>query len=700
MGLSAPWQLGWLGLLVPLVLLYVLRRRRLERHVGSTLLWEAALRDLRAERPWRRLVPHVSLLLQALVIVVGALALAKPTGRTTVPAGAHVYVVIDTSMSMGASLAADPDRTRLHRAKARTLALFDDLPPGGELAVILAGDSPEVASPPTRQRSSVETALQRARVTGTRSALSDAVALAAQRAADAPAGSRVVLMTDRAAGPSLTPLPAPEDGRGIDPHTEGAEEGQDGEGGERRSDSGDAVLHLSGFSAPIELVDLGESVSNTAIIAADARPQPTEDRPDRVEVFARVARFGESPADVYITLATLSGASEDSDGDGAPEPRVIGSRRLTVTPSEAASLVFDVDLAPDASGSAPLLQLQLATARERDTDAIALDDRAVIPSPAARRLPVFLFGSPPPPLMRLLRTDRDVELFQTSLEAMRAAAEVEGGSAVQIDGLRVYSGPLPDTPPPGDSWVLGPRGERAFEVELAAETASAMVTRWAETDPRLRFVRFDTQRLGAVRTLGDAARPLVFTTAGPAIGVVSRPSGETTVVGADLGVGDWPRDPSFVVFFRNLLERARVRRAQGGVPAAPIGTAIRVRAGGEDGAPVVVTTPSGHEFTGVTRSGAALIPITAESGLFRVRTGERNIAALRNVLDPEASDLRPRLRIQRSAATSGHGDAQEANDAESARRDAPQALWPLLALLLLLLVAIEATWASREGAVS
>ena len=72
MGLLSPLSLLWLGLLVPLVLLYVLKRRRERKVVGSTLLWEAAVRDLRAERPWQRLRPHLSLLLQALVIVLGA----------------------------------------------------------------------------------------------------------------------------------------------------------------------------------------------------------------------------------------------------------------------------------------------------------------------------------------------------------------------------------------------------------------------------------------------------------------------------------------------------------------------------------------------------------------------------------------------------------------------------------------------------
>ena len=72
MTLLEPLQLLWLGLLAPLTALYILKRRRQRRRVPSTLLWEAALRDMRAERPWKRLLPHASFILQVLLIIAGA----------------------------------------------------------------------------------------------------------------------------------------------------------------------------------------------------------------------------------------------------------------------------------------------------------------------------------------------------------------------------------------------------------------------------------------------------------------------------------------------------------------------------------------------------------------------------------------------------------------------------------------------------
>src|SRR5689334_23937306 len=127
MGLIAPAQLAWLGLLAPLIVLYILRRRRQLRQIGSTLLWELALRDMRAEKPWKKLIPQVSLFLQIAALVLGALALARPAGAGRVPAGSRLAVVIDTSASMAAKSARDARTTRLDeairlaRAEARSL---------------------------------------------------------------------------------------------------------------------------------------------------------------------------------------------------------------------------------------------------------------------------------------------------------------------------------------------------------------------------------------------------------------------------------------------------------------------------------------------------------------------------------------------------------------------------------------------------
>ena len=79
--LKAPGGLWLLGLLLPLLVLYVLKIRRQRVTVSSTWLWAAAARDLAAKSPFKRLVVQVPLLLELLALSLLALSLARPASR-------------------------------------------------------------------------------------------------------------------------------------------------------------------------------------------------------------------------------------------------------------------------------------------------------------------------------------------------------------------------------------------------------------------------------------------------------------------------------------------------------------------------------------------------------------------------------------------------------------------------------------------
>jgi hypothetical protein len=635
MELLSPWSLAWLGLTVPLLLLYVLKRRRQVRVVGSTLLWEQALRDLRAERPWRRLIPQVSLLLQLLALVAGALALARPVGAGTAPAGARVAVVIDASASMAAR---DPgaQRSRHAEAVARARALVRHLPPGGEALVVEAATPPVVVAPATADATALERALSGLRVRGGRADLTAALALAAERLRGARPGSRVVLYTDAAE---------------------------------------DAEVSLDTRGVPVEVRRVGgEQATNSGIVAVDVRPRPEEGAPDRCEIFVRVAHHGPRPADLFVTASV--------DGRG-----LVASRRITVRPDAAEAVVLVADLAPDEAARAPVVTVALAAAighPEASTgDALALDDIAVVPSPGARRLPVFAVGDPPAPVMRALRADSEVDLYTTSLERLAARP----ADAPPLDGLFVYTGRTPPDLPVGDAVAFAPLEATAFGVELGPEVVAPRIVSWDENDLRLRFVTFSDVHLDRARTVRGGARPLVSADAGAVIASVSRPGSEATVVAFDPSDGDWPTRPSFVVFVRNLVERARQRRAAGGVPPGLLGEPLRVPA--RDGEEVVVRTPSGRSVRARARGNLALVPVDAEPGVYEVEVGGRSLRALRNLLDASESDTRPRARFTAGVADTRNGTAD--------RRERRQA-WPSLVGALFALLVLEALWATRNAA--
>jgi hypothetical protein len=179
----------------------------------------------------------------------------------------------------------------------------------------------------------------------------------------------------------------------------------------------------------------------------------------------------------------------------------------------------------------------------------------------------------------------------------------------------------------------------------------------------------------------------VTTDAGVAVAALERPDGEATIVSLDPDRGDWPLKPGFVVFFRNLLERARARRRESGVTQGELGAPLRVSA--DDGAAIEARTPSGRVLVSRARGGVAMIDVTAEPGAYRVRVGERERLALRSLLDAEESDLSPRASFTQS---------DERAPVATSEAIAQHEAWPWLALALLFLLGLEALWATRRGA--
>src|SRR2546423_9336347 len=113
----APLALAGLAF-VPLVLaFYLLKLRRDERPVASTLLWQRLVADVEANAPWQRLRRSLLLLLQLLLVVVLALLAARPFVERPAGLARDIVLIVDTSASMAATDVA-PDRLAAARAAA------------------------------------------------------------------------------------------------------------------------------------------------------------------------------------------------------------------------------------------------------------------------------------------------------------------------------------------------------------------------------------------------------------------------------------------------------------------------------------------------------------------------------------------------------------------------------------------------------
>src|SRR4051812_12200329 len=141
MPLTTP--LALLGLLfIPAVIaMYLLKLRRDEAPVPSTLLWTKLVTDVEANAPWQKLRRSLLLLLQLLLVGILALLAARPFLERPAGLARDIVLVLDTSASMGAT---DVLPDRLSAAKTAAIDALRELPTGGNVSLIAADRSARI----------------------------------------------------------------------------------------------------------------------------------------------------------------------------------------------------------------------------------------------------------------------------------------------------------------------------------------------------------------------------------------------------------------------------------------------------------------------------------------------------------------------------------------------------------------------------
>ncbi len=161
MTLTNPWGLLFLGLVVPVLMLHLLRSDRRRVIVPSALLWDDDPDPRTAARPWQRLRWTLPLVLQLGVVAIASTALAGPALRRDTPLAKHTVLVVDASASMGAQDGSDSGATRQDAAQAEAVSLIDAVPRGGVVTVVVAGATPRIAAARSSDRGDLRALLAR-----------------------------------------------------------------------------------------------------------------------------------------------------------------------------------------------------------------------------------------------------------------------------------------------------------------------------------------------------------------------------------------------------------------------------------------------------------------------------------------------------------------------------------------------------------
>lgn len=280
----APSFLALAALALPIIILYMLRLRRREVMVSSTLLWQRLTRDREANTLWQRLRRNLLLLLQLLILAALVVALARPYLPVPSVAAGSVALILDASASMNAA-DMPGGATRFTAAQDIARALIADLASGKVMTIIAAGPTPLVLSPPTADRAALREAVDRAQPTHAPADWEATLALAAASIAGREQAS-IVILSD---GGLPTDLPA--------------------------------------LPAEVRYVRVGREAHNLAVSALALRP--TADSP---QAFAAVTNYGPHDAAAILSISA----------DGT----LLRAERLSVPAGETAHITLS-DLPPD-----------------------------------------------------------------------------------------------------------------------------------------------------------------------------------------------------------------------------------------------------------------------------------------------------------------------------------------------------------------
>jgi len=280
-GVLEPAGLVLALLAIPIILFYMLRLRRQEITVSSSMLWRQVLQDRQANAPWQKLRRNLLLYLQLLVLGMLALALARPFLEGAGQASGNIVLVVDGSASMQAQDGADGGggTTRFERARNEAHNLVDNLAAGARVSLILAGPVPATILSGGQDKAALHAAIASMRPSNGTGNMAAAITLAAA-AATSPDTTLIVI--------------------------------SDGAIGEEK---------LPEVAANVHYIPVGHSGDNTAITALALR-----DAPQGPQLFVNLANLGQQAAAGLLNV--------EIDG------RLWDSRQVTMAPGEEPQLTL------------------------------------------------------------------------------------------------------------------------------------------------------------------------------------------------------------------------------------------------------------------------------------------------------------------------------------------------------------------------
>ncbi len=134
-------MLAVLGLIPILILIHTLKPKPRQVYVTNLFLWQEVLRERSSQLTFERLKKNLPLIFQILIVVLAALALAKPIWMYETFKKGNIILVIDTSASMKAKSGSG---TRFDVAVEKAIELIGQREEEQKILIVEAGNKPVV----------------------------------------------------------------------------------------------------------------------------------------------------------------------------------------------------------------------------------------------------------------------------------------------------------------------------------------------------------------------------------------------------------------------------------------------------------------------------------------------------------------------------------------------------------------------------
>ena len=592
-----PEALAFAVTLPIVIIFYLLKRRRVAHLVSSTIIWKRFLNETQANSPFQKLRHNWLLIIQLIFLSLAIFALIRPYFSSKIESGRFVVVILDVSASMQAT---DVSLNRFELAKGEVNKMIDGMYDNDQMVLILSGGNTEVRQSPTSVKAILKKALDQVKVTDSPTRLLEAIKLSQNLSRNRPK-VEVHLFSD-----------------GVSSDLD-AFELQD--------------LNL-------EYHRLGKGGGNLGITSLEVRSNP--EQLGQQSVFATIGNFSTNTMSSEVSLFF--------------DDQMIGNRRLTVRPTNTASLVFSSNQRTNG-----VFRMKL-----KNDDFLQVDNIGSVMGLTRRNVEVLLITKGNVFLEKALRSIDDVDLIvKSSLTDSTPNVDV-----MVLDSIR------PAVWPSGNVMAINTQSTNWFQPSGLLE--SPPIVDWKSAHPILRFVNFDNVQVAQSLNseLPTWMNPIVETQSVPLIAVGENDANRCVWVGFNPLDSTWPLRVSFPIFIANAidwLDPKIVTNLSAGEPFS-----MRMA---EKGSAVLVTLPDGEIVeTSTMGNGEFVFADTFQQGVYHAKYGTNEISFCVNLLDAAESAIE-----SRDVLKLGKYGRVEA----TLQLDADKELWRWFAITCLLLLVFE-----------